>query len=192
MVVALGFLVLAAGLGIIYAAAVQGHNPIDLLIDRLTGANLLQPQALNLPPAVPLDQFFDQQPSGTIPSVSDPNRPEWNNLHPALVAEIRRLEAKHGSPIPISSGYRSREKQEQLWCDRHSNPYPVARPGTSNHERGLAIDVPSSFVATMNELVRDSPICNPPALRISDPIHFEYCPLTRIPRSGPISPPRCA
>lgn len=46
----------------------------------------------------------------------------------------------------LSSGFRSYAKQKQLWNNRGSNPYPVAPPGTSNHEgseypRG-AIDTP--------------------------------------------------
>lgn len=184
MVVALGFLVLAAGLGIVYAAAVQGQNPIDLLIDRLTGANQLQPQPLlGIPSALPLDEFFQQRPDLDFQTeVAD--RPEWNGLHPSMIAELRRLENAHGIKIPIASGFRSRAKQQELWNNRHNNPYPVARPGTSNHERGLAIDVPSSFLSTMREITRDSPICNPASLRTSDPIHWEYCPLTRATRSG--------
>lgn len=45
----------------------------------------------------------------------------------------------------ITSGYRSIEKQAQLYANRASNPYPVNRPGDSAHEWGLAFD--SSFAA---------------------------------------------
>ncbi|HEY9857588.1 MAG TPA: peptidoglycan-binding protein [Stenomitos sp.] len=47
--------------------------------------------------------------------------------------------AKDGVRLVINSGYRSHAEQEALW---RANPDPryVARPGTSNHEQGNAID----------------------------------------------------
>lgn len=49
----------------------------------------------------------------------------------------------YGIPAPrIVSGLRSTERQRQLWANRKSNRYPVARPGTSKHEKGLAFDLP--------------------------------------------------
>lgn len=43
----------------------------------------------------------------------------------------------------VTSGVRSREKQEQLYADKLAGRHngPVAKPGTSAHERGGAIDV---------------------------------------------------
>jgi hypothetical protein len=49
----------------------------------------------------------------------------------------------------------------------------VARPGTSNHERGLAIDVPSAFVATLRGVMAVVGLCQP--LPVTDPVHFELC-----------------
>ncbi len=49
--------------------------------------------------------------------------------------------ANRGITIKVSSGFRSVERQRQLYANRRSNPYPVAVPGTSKHERGLAVDV---------------------------------------------------
>jgi len=41
----------------------------------------------------------------------------------------------------ITSGYRRQADQERLYADRFSNPNPVAVPGHSPHERGLAVDI---------------------------------------------------
>jgi len=96
-------------------------------------------------------------------------------LAPAMRAAIARAEQLLGRPIPITSGWRSRAEQEALWRNRGSNPYPVARPGTSLHERGLAIDVPLEFVPTLRAVAARVGLCWP--LPLSDPIHFELCPL---------------
>lgn len=42
--------------------------------------------------------------------------------------------------LTIFSGYRSYEKQEKIW-DNNPNEYYVAKPGYSEHQTGLAIDV---------------------------------------------------
>ena len=56
------------------------------------------------------------------------------------VAEYKELYP--GSPIPkISSGIRTRAEQERLYANRANNPYPVAKPGTSKHELGQALDI---------------------------------------------------
>lgn len=43
----------------------------------------------------------------------------------------------------VSSTVRSREEQQKLYASwlRGENKYPVAKPGTSLHERGYAIDI---------------------------------------------------
>ncbi|HYF46243.1 MAG TPA: M15 family metallopeptidase, partial [Acidimicrobiales bacterium] len=94
-------------------------------------------------------------------------------LQPAMVAAIRRAEALLGRTIPITSGWRSRADQERLWANRASNPYPVARPGTSRHEVGLAVDVPRSFVPLLRSVAAAAGLCFP--LPVTDPVHFELC-----------------
>jgi peptidoglycan hydrolase-like protein with peptidoglycan-binding domain len=54
----------------------------------------------------------------------------------AMVAAARR----DGVNLQIESGYRSRAEQQALWDRYGHNPARVARPGTSNHEKGNAID----------------------------------------------------
>ena len=94
-------------------------------------------------------------------------------LAPAMRAALARAEQLLGQPVPITSGYRSPERQRALWLNRASNPYPVAAPGTSMHERGLAIDVPPSFVARLASVAAQVGLCHP--YPKADPIHFEVC-----------------
>jgi hypothetical protein len=94
-------------------------------------------------------------------------------LAPAMQAALSRAEQLLGQPVPITSGYRSPEQQQRLWDNRASNPYPVAAPGTSMHERGLAVDVPVSFVATLARVAPQVGLCHP--FPQSDPVHFEVC-----------------
>jgi hypothetical protein len=94
-------------------------------------------------------------------------------LAPAMRAALARAEQLLGRAVPIASGFRSTEAQAALYAERASNPYPVAPPGSSMHERGLAIDVPADFVATLLAVAPKAGLCQPyPA---DDPIHFEVC-----------------
>jgi hypothetical protein len=96
-----------------------------------------------------------------------------DRLAPSLLAALTRADQLLGRPVPVSSGWRSRAEQERLWAARHRNPYPVARPGTSAHERGLAVDVPAAFVATLLLVAADAGLCRP--MPESDPVHFVPC-----------------
>ncbi|HEV7886862.1 MAG TPA: M15 family metallopeptidase [Acidimicrobiales bacterium] len=94
-------------------------------------------------------------------------------LAPALQAALARAAALLGRAVPVTSGYRSTAEQARLWARRDGNPYPVARPGSSAHERGLAVDVPRSFVPFLLAVARQAGLCQPyPA---ADPVHFELC-----------------
>jgi hypothetical protein len=94
-------------------------------------------------------------------------------LVPAMAAALARAEALLGEPVPVTSGWRSRAQQEALWARRASNPYPVARPGTSAHEEGRAIDVARHFVARLATVAEAAGLCRP--LPRTDPVHFELC-----------------
>jgi hypothetical protein len=100
-------------------------------------------------------------------------RPEWRGLQPDFRAALARAEALLGVRIPIVSGLRTRAEQEALWANRHDNPYPVAVPGTSLHERGLAIDVPLGFAPLLAGVGPSAGVCQP--LPVSDPVHFVLC-----------------
>jgi hypothetical protein len=88
-------------------------------------------------------------------------------------AALARAEQLLGQPVPVTSGFRSREKQAALYADRATNPYPVAAPGTSMHERGLAVDVPADFVPRLLAVAPKAGLCHP--YPVDDPIHFEVC-----------------
>lgn len=94
-------------------------------------------------------------------------------LAPAMLAVLARADELLGVEVPITSGYRSIADQQRLWDNRHTNPYPVARPGTSRHHDGLAVDVPSSFVPRLLGVAAQAGLCQP--LPQTDPIHFEVC-----------------
>lgn len=96
-----------------------------------------------------------------------------NELAPAMAAALATTEALWGRDIPIASGYRSRAEQQWLWDNRDENPYPVARPGTSMHERGLAIDVPDWLAPWLARVGPTTGLCQP--LPATDPVHFELC-----------------
>jgi hypothetical protein len=94
-------------------------------------------------------------------------------LQPEMVAALAKAEALLGTAVPVTSGWRSRAQQHALWARRTTNPYPVARPGTSAHEAGRAVDVARSFVPRLAEVAAAAGLCRP--LPRSDPVHFELC-----------------
>ena len=95
-------------------------------------------------------------------------------LAPGMQAALRRAEQLLGRTVPVTSGRRSRAEQAALWARRAVNPFPVARPGTSKHEHGLAVDVPSSFVPVLLPVAAEAGLCRP--YPVADPVHFELCP----------------
>lgn len=94
-------------------------------------------------------------------------------LAPAMLAALARADGLLGHPVHVVSGLRSRAEQQALWDRRHTNPYPVAPPGTSDHERGLAVDVPRDAAAALAAIAPLTGLCQP--LPESDPVHFVLC-----------------
>ncbi|HEX6237488.1 MAG TPA: M15 family metallopeptidase [Acidimicrobiales bacterium] len=94
-------------------------------------------------------------------------------LSPAMRAALARADALLGHPVPVVSGLRTRAEQQALWDRRHANRYPVARPGTSDHERGMAIDVPASVAVAVAAVAPAAGLCRP--LPRADPVHFVVC-----------------
>jgi LAS superfamily LD-carboxypeptidase LdcB len=60
---------------------------------------------------------------------------------PELLQKLDALAAQRGETFNVTSGLRTVAEQQRLWDNRHNNPYPVARPGTSRHQDGRAADV---------------------------------------------------
>jgi D-alanyl-D-alanine carboxypeptidase-like protein/putative Flp pilus-assembly TadE/G-like protein len=99
-------------------------------------------------------------------------------LDPRLAGAVARLvEATHGA-VRVVSGYRSTAEQSRLWNDaltRYGEPEAaddwVAPPGSSMHERGLAVDLGGDLrlaVATVDRL--GLPLWRP---LTNEPWHFE-------------------
>jgi hypothetical protein len=92
-------------------------------------------------------------------------------------AVARLLDASHGR-VQIGSGFRERSEQERLWqaaLDKYGDPEIadnwVARPGTSMHEAGLAVDL-SGDLAEARRLISELrlPLYQPMSW---EPWHFE-------------------
>lgn len=95
------------------------------------------------------------------------------DLAPALRAALDRAARLLGRPVPITSGFRSAAEQAALFARRALLPYPVAPPGRSMHERGLAVDVPTAFLPTLLPVAQSAGLCRP--YPRTDPVHFELC-----------------
>lgn len=77
---------------------------------------------------------------------------QLRNMNPKLLGlnpELRRRLVASGLSEDITSGYRSKEKQQELWDEsvragrpgRTKEGYPIARPGSSTHQAGEGVDV---------------------------------------------------
>jgi len=73
-----------------------------------------------------------------------------------------------GQRMQVNSAYRTIAQQMLLYNDRFNNPNPVAAPGASNHQTGLAIDIED---ATGWEVYLMRYGWNPLP---GDPPHFDY------------------
>lgn len=88
---------------------------------------------------------------------------EVEKISPELLAHYNTLRTQAsaaGHDIRLNSGWRSFPDQQELWDD-NPNPSEVARPGRSNHQNGIAIDINTGgFGTPMYIWMRD----NAPAL----------------------------
>jgi LAS superfamily LD-carboxypeptidase LdcB len=69
-------------------------------------------------------------------------------MNPDLASAVHDLLHAAAGSVVVTSGYRSYQQQQQLWQQalaQYGSPEAaddwVARPGTSMHERGLAVDL---------------------------------------------------
>ena len=81
-------------------------------------------------------------------SISAPGSTTVAGLHPALIMAIDRLIESSNGRVYLVSGTRTTGRQTELWNEalqKYGDPEIadnwVARPGTSNHEEGLAVDL---------------------------------------------------
>lgn len=101
------------------------------------------------------------------PVINEPtksSKPSINleNLNPdiqerlSILSDLWKADTKlnpKGEDLPITSGYRTREQQRQLYLERLKNPNLVAEPGKSRHEGGAAIDLHPRIPDTLLEQV---------------------------------------
>ena len=87
--------------------------------------------------------------------------PAEGGLSPDLADRLEQAKAayqkQYGKPMPITSGFRTKEEQQRLFDQRKANPNLVAAPGTSLHETGNAVDigttVPEAFLNQFGRMV---------------------------------------
>jgi hypothetical protein len=95
------------------------------------------------------------------------------------IAPILQYARQHGWTGQVTSGFRSYEKQKELWDNRANNSNPVAPPGTSNHEgskfpRG-AVDVDTASAEQLSQILLQSPYAATLVYAASkDPVHFSH------------------
>jgi zinc D-Ala-D-Ala carboxypeptidase len=99
-------------------------------------------------------------------------------LHPLLRSAVDRLLAEANGAVLLVSGFRSAERQTSLWNEalaRYGDPEVaddwVARPGSSMHERGLAVDLGGDLTLARRLIeTLGLPLYQPMA---HEPHHFE-------------------
>jgi D-alanyl-D-alanine carboxypeptidase len=107
--------------------------------------------------------------------------PAVANLNPALLAQLRRAAteaAGDGVELDVNSGWRSDNYQEQLFQEavakygsEEKAERWVARPGTSVHEAGDAVDIgPSSATTWLGKKGADFGLCQ---IYLNEPWHYE-------------------
>ena len=112
-------------------------------------------------------------PERVLPAVID-----GDGLHPLLDGAVDRLLGAANGKVMIVSGARSTAEQASLWSqalDRHGSPEAaddwVARPGTSKHEQGLAVDLGGDLQLALDLVERlGLPLTRPLP---HEPWHFE-------------------
>ena len=124
---------------------------------------------------------------GEVPdgvTVFDDDYPAVNKLDPDLIGALRaaaRDAAGDGIEIYVNSGWRSEEYQEQLF-EQAVSEYGseakaaewVARPGTSVHEAGGAVDIgPDDAAAWLSEHGAGYGLCQ---IYANEPWHYELRP----------------
>ena len=62
-------------------------------------------------------------------------------LQPPAKAALKAAIQERGIPMKINSGYRTIAQQQILYNGRFVRDLPVAEPGASNHQSGLALDI---------------------------------------------------
>ena len=99
--------------------------------------------------------------------------PELRGLNPDLADRLQQAKdaykKQYGKDMAITSGYRTKAQQAELASK--PNKYPVARPGTSLHESGDAVDIGKDIP---DEFLKQYGLHRP--LGAKDPVHVTLAP----------------
>ena len=109
--------------------------------------------------------------------------PKEGGLSPDLADRLEQAKAayqkQYGKPLPITSGFRTKEEQQRLFDQRKSNPNLVAAPGTSLHETGNAVDIGTTVPeAFLNQFGIHRPLGK------KDPVHAVLMPIEKPSEGG--------
>lgn len=181
----------AAALAAVYESGPYGSadpEPIARTYARLNGAGLTECDcvagASEMEVEVVLDDFTARaraiiEVDKLVPaSIAPTGSATAKNLDPRLHRAVDQLISASLGRVHLVSGYRSLERQTQLWNEalaKYGAPEIaddwVARPGTSNHERGIAVDLGGDIELAVDLVARlDLPLWRPMSW---EPWHFE-------------------
>lgn len=124
---------------------------------------------------------------GGSPVAPGPTVPNDSNALPGQVGMDLRLADRSQDFIQdnpgtsLSSGVRSTADQARLYADRGNNPNPVAPPGSSNHERGMAVDI-GGMTPEQRAMLPQYGLGQPVA---NDPPHVELAGNTQYAQAAP-------
>lgn len=101
--------------------------------------------------AAPVHGFGATMPPSSTPAPTSGAAPQTGNMsgfYAPFKSDLDRLIAEAPGAVTVTSGYRTPERQQELW-DQNAAKYPdpevrdnyVARPGHSSHNYGLAADL---------------------------------------------------
>jgi D-alanyl-D-alanine dipeptidase len=94
-------------------------------------------------------------------------------VSPVIADKVRKADAAYfkatGKHLQINQSYRTRAQQEKLYNDLSKKGARVAKPGTSFHEKGQAIDVTNWKEA--EKYLNEQGLVNPMA---DDKGHFSF------------------
>lgn len=65
---------------------------------------------------------------------------DWQDVNKVLLAKLNRLGMRIGKTITVISGYRTYAEQAALYAKYQAGGNIAAKPGQSQHEKGLAVD----------------------------------------------------
>lgn len=86
-------------------------------------------------------------------SLYAPWNPDFDGLRPEtkkrFLGMAKEFFETTGNKIQVNSAFRSIEKQQELWDNRDKNSNPVAKPGGSIHNFGMALDIQSDQVKAL-------------------------------------------